>query len=224
MIGDSKTEEKREWRLIKVHKDMYFLGFFSSQTFLEFWLFWPPCAGVAQQCCWAGFWGSSEQGCAKHCSKQEKGLLGITSFSVQMQTLPPFREVSCQRTVMWLQLLPVPCWIILCLLFDLFSHWVTGSMTAMWCSDCRLHCLIEKWIASEPSVYLLSYFLLKLGKLGFPCDFEAQSSDVQWNPVSVFIHYCFWSLLPLSQMFFETSFSRYCIFSLEFPSVGIIVQ
>lgn len=168
MIGDSKTEEKGEWKLIKVHRDMYFLGFF-------FLFFQPDLSGVLALLTLLGWAvGGSEQVYAEHCSKQEKRLLGITSFlSVQVQTLPVFREVSCERTVMWLQLLTAPCWIISCLLFDLFSHWVTGSMTAVWCSGCRLHCLVEKWIASEPSVDLLSYFLLQLGKLGFPCDFEA---------------------------------------------------
>lgn len=37
MIGDSKTEEKREWKLIKVHKDMYFLGFFFFFAARPFW-------------------------------------------------------------------------------------------------------------------------------------------------------------------------------------------
>lgn len=84
MIGDSKTEEEREWKLIKVHKDRYFLGFIFLQAAHSGVL---PLLSLL--CC-------------------GKGLLGIASFSVKLQTLPAFREVSWETRVMWLQLLTVP--------------------------------------------------------------------------------------------------------------------
>lgn len=87
MIGDSKAEEKREWKLIKVHKDMHFLGFFSFFFFLQ-----PDLSGVlvlltlrywSEPAVLLGWTvGGSEQACAEHSSKQGKGLLGITSFPV----------------------------------------------------------------------------------------------------------------------------------------------
>ena len=115
-----------------------------------------------------------------------------------------------------LQIHRVPRGICSLLLLHLSSHRVTGSVTAMGCSGCGLRCHGGERIASEPSVDLLGYCLLKPGKLGLPHGFEAHSSDVQRNPVPLcsFIAASEPSFsLPLSQMLLETSFSKHCTIS-----------